>query len=460
MPLPNIVQSELENNGIQYEIIETESPISFYQDATNLEIPLENLARCIVIKANGEKRMLVLRAADMLDFSALTNTYGNYIDLVHNYQSNLPDCETDSRIPLPDIQSLEIVVDEVLLKNDLLYFDAGVKGSYIKISGDDFRTLHSNSNVGNFSFPTEQLAHVDPFDDTNEDTLHSFTPKRIQQRVEETLDLPAMPAIAEEVMRIRVDPNAGAMDLAKIVSRDPSLSAQVISWASSPYYGYQGKIDSIQTAISRVLGFDLVLNLALGISIGKSLNIAPQGPLGLNAYWRQSVYTAALCEKLCGFIKSKDRPQRGLIYLSGLLHNFGQLLLGHLFPAQFYLINRYTEMNPHISIIDIEYHLLETSHIEMGVWLMESWNMPEELKAAVKWHHKEMTEGDNAVYSNIVLIANRLLKRLDIGDSTQLILPGHVMEMHGLQEQDANDALDMIIEDRVELDTIAKQMVA
>ncbi|MCP4274661.1 MAG: hypothetical protein GY781_22275, partial [Gammaproteobacteria bacterium] len=66
----------------------------------------------------------------------------------------------------------------------------------------------------------------------------------------------------------------------------------------------------------------------------------------------------------------------------------------------------------------------------------------------------------NAVYSNIVLIANRLLKRLDIGDSTQILLPGHAMELLGLDEQDANNALDLIIEDGLDLDTIARQMVA
>lgn len=460
MPLPKIVQSELESKGIQFKVIDTKTPFSFYQDATNLQIPLDNLARGIMVKSNDQIRMLVLRAADMLDFSSLTSTYGNTIDIVHNFKNQNPECDENSRIPVPGIQGMEMVIDQALLGSDSVYIDAGLKGSYVQISGEDFRELHSASTLGNFSFSVDKLKHVDPFDESEANTLHSFTPKRMQQRVEETLDLPAMPAIAEEVMRIRVDPRAGASDLAKIVSKDPSLSAQVVSWASSPYYGYQGKINSIDTAISRVLGFDLVLNLALGISVGKSLKVALDGPLGLHAYWRQSVYTATLCEKLCGFIRSKDRPQRGLVYLSGLLHNFGQLLLGHLFPAQFYLINRYTEMNPHIPVSAIEHHLLDTSHLEVGAWLMESWNMPEELISAVKWHHKEVTEGEYAVYSNIVLIANRLLKRLDIGDSTEHILPGKIMDMLGLNEQDAHNALNLIVEDGVELDTIAKQMVA
>ena len=234
----------------------------------------------------------------------------------------------------------------------------------------------------------------------------------------------------------------------------------MISWASSPYYGYQGKIDSILTAISRVLGFDLVLNLALGISVGKSLNVSSEGALGLNAYWKQSVYCATLSEKLCSFIRGNERPQRGLVYLSGLLHNFGQLLLGHLFPPQYYLINRYVEMNPHIPVASIERYLLGITHVEVGALLMESWNMPADLVSAVIGHHEEDNDNEYAIYSNIVLIANRLLNRLNIGDDTESDLPEKLLKAVGIDEADAIKALELIIEDTAELDSIAKQMAA
>jgi len=462
MSLAEVIQSELDNQGIQYDVLESDSTStsSFFQDAKQLGIPLDQLVRALVIETHNQQRMLILRAGDLLDFSSLNTIYGNAIDLAHNYKTTLDGCDPDSRVPLPNLQKIEIIADKAILETAEIYFDAGIRGAFVRISGEDFRRLHENSTIGEFSCPAEKLTNLNHQDESEDSNLQSFTPMRMQQRIEETFDLPAMPAIAQEVMRLRVDSKAGAHELAKIVAQDPSLSAQVISWASSPYYGYQGKIDSIETAISRVLGFDLVLNLALGISVGKSLNVSHDGPLGLHAYWRQSVYAATLSEKLCSFIRGKNRPQRGLVYLSGLLHNFGQLLLGHLFPPQFYLINRYVEMNPHIPIEDIERYLLGISHVEVGAWLMESWNMPDELTAAVKWHHQEEHWNENAIYSNIVLIANRLLKRLDIGDSTQQFLPDKIMKMLGISEDDAFRALDLIVEDEGELDAIAKQMVA
>ena len=50
-------------------------------------------------------------------------------------------------------------------------------------------------------------------------------------------------------------------------------AAQVVSWAASPYYAAPGKIKSVHDAIVRVLGFDLVLNLALGLALGRSLSL-------------------------------------------------------------------------------------------------------------------------------------------------------------------------------------------
>ncbi len=460
MSIPEITNIILTDSNIAHEIITSDSHESFLAAAADSQIPPQQLVRTLVIRSHGRLMMLAIRASDLLDFSELTNVLGEEITLQHNYHRGVTDGDANRRTPIASMLEFDLVIDEALVNEPHVYFDSGLNWSFVKVTGSDFAKLNSKAKYSHFSCPPEQLYSVGHNDNDEENKLLSFTPKRIHQRVEETLDLPAMPTIAQEVMRLRVDHNAGAADLAAVVEQDPSLAAQVVSWASSPYYGYQGKIDSIHTAISRVLGFDLVLNLALGISVGKVFNVTNDGPLGIKSYWRQSVYCATLCEKLCSFIRGKTRPSRGLVYLSGLLHNFGQLILGHLFPPQFYLINRYVEMNPHIPLADIERYLLGTTHLEVGEWLMQSWNMPDELISAVRWHHHEEFSGNEALYSNLVLVANRLLKRIDIGDASQLILPEPVLQTIGIQEDDAFKALDLIVADEAELNAIAQQMVA
>ena len=460
MTVPALIEKYLSDANIAFDVVSSDSQESFLSAAKDCGIEMKQLLRTIVIKSQDRQRLIVVRACDLLDFSLLSDAYGSQIQLAENFRHGLRGCDPDSRVPLATLLKMDVIIDEAVKSLEEVYFDSGTKYNFIRIKTDDFLALNQAAVIDQISCPPERLYNIDHQEDGEDNKLLTFTPKRIHQRVEETLDLPAMPTIAQEVMRLRVDPNAGAMELAQVVGQDPSLAAQVISWASSPYYGYQGKIDSLQTAISRVLGFDLVLNLALGISVGKSLNVTPDGPLGLNAYWKQSVYNATLSEKLCSFIQGRVRPQRGLVYLSGLLHNFGQLLLGHLFPPQFYLINQYVAMNPHIPLADIERYLLSTNHLQIGSWLMKSWNMPEELITAVRYHHSENTFQDHAVYANLVLISNRLLKRIGIGDASQLLLPEALLESVGIQEEDAFKALDLIVSDEQELNSIAQQLVA
>ena len=64
----------------------------------------------------------------------------------------------------------------------------------------------------------------------------------MKQRLEETIEIPPLPETAQKVMKLRVNPDADVDDLADVVETDPSLAAQVVSWAASPYYAAPGKI--------------------------------------------------------------------------------------------------------------------------------------------------------------------------------------------------------------------------
>src|SRR5690606_16080929 len=112
------------------------------------------------------------------------------------------------------------------------------------------------------------------------------------------------------------------------------------SWAASPYYSAPGKIKSVHDAIVRVLGFDMVLNLALGLALGKTISGSEMSHEQITDYWRESAYTAASVEGLVTSISREYRPSFGMAYLAGLLSNFGYLVTAQVFPPYFASINR------------------------------------------------------------------------------------------------------------------------
>ncbi|MEE4465697.1 HDOD domain-containing protein, partial [Azotobacter chroococcum] len=157
---------------------------------------------------------------------------------------------------------------------------------------------------------------------------------------------------------------------------DPARAAQVVSWAGLADTSHQPSAErvlSVEDAIVRVLGSDVVLNLSLGLSEIKHTETRED----MTPYWEEALYTATLMDGLCRAMPRGKRPEPGLAYLAGLLHNFGYLTLAHIFPSYFRLLSQHLRINPHVPHILIEHHLLGITREQIGAWLMEHWRMPE-----------------------------------------------------------------------------------
>jgi HD-like signal output (HDOD) protein len=202
------------------------------------------------------------------------------------------------------------------------------------------------------------------------------------------------------------------------------------------------------------------MNLALGLSIGQSLRIPQEGPFGLDAFWRHSVYAARLVEQLAGLLPKPQRLPRGTAYLAGLLQNLGRLVLGHTFQPEFYILNRFAQANPDMPTRELERHVLGVTHDQIGAWLMEAWGLPRELIVAVRNHHDEGYWDEHATYSQLVLIANWALAEHGLGETDRAGLPAFSLEMLGLKAQQAIDMASILIKDGGDLEDLARRLAA
>ena len=468
MAIPDRIKNHLRQRGVSHDVL-THLPTKTLQQATHATgIAPGLLARAVVLLDGKGLIMAVLPSDHLLDFTALCTLLNRELEPIPLSQLTdiLDDCEPGTCPPLGALYRLEEVVDTALLEQSEVYFEAGTHTELVRMSGDAFRTLKQDCRTGSFSKPLEELRQIPAMSPDAADpsrlrhTINQFTPAHIKRNIQEFIELPAMPHSAQAILGIYANPKADVDDLARIVESDPALAAKVIRYASSALYGYKGKLTSIKDAIARVLGFDMVMNLATAIAVGNSFRLPPDGPLGLNAYWQHSVYCAALCERLARAVPRAMRPRLGTAYLAGLLHNIGRLLLGHAFPAEHFLLNRFVLANPEIPVNDIERFVLGVGHEQIGGWLMESWGMPVELTAAVRWHHDANYWDQHAIYPQLVLLANCLLKRHGIGDAESDQLPTAIMEMLELSEEQVVAACAHVMKSSEDLDSVALQLVA
>jgi HD-like signal output (HDOD) protein len=386
-----------------------------------------------------------------------------------DYRGVFAGCSPGMLPALGEAYHFETVIDDSLLDQDFVYVASGNAGELVRITGQDFQLLHSNAWYGNtFSQISEeraarQKAKADEQAEKEtivEQVVETPSVANMRQRIERITQLPAMPSLAQKIIQLNANPYAHAEDLAKLVEKDPSLTAQVVRYAQSPFYGYQGKIASVRQAISRVLGYDMVMNISLGVAAARPFKVTIDGPLGLTAFWRHATYSAALTQALCNIMPREHRPRAGTAYLAGLLHNFGFLLLGHLFPEEFATLHRAVINEPDVPVVELEERLVGVTHMEMGAWLMEAWNMPQEIIVVQKEHHNPDYAGPHANYVHLVAMADRLLKGMEMGDAESATLPAELMAAVGVDAAQVEKVMERTAASREELDTMARQLVA
>ena len=403
------------------------------------------VVRCVLVQDNQGIAQCVLLSDSMLDLKALhANSQRTLLPLSQN---DIVRAIRGKRLTLmpgsEEFYLLPTFVDSSLAGEGKLAIDAN--GGTLGALRDSLHNNGQHVRHLDIAVAADQLRYDLPEagQDSQQitDSIRHFTTLRIKQRLDETLEIPPLSASADRILQLRANPNATVNELTNIVEADPSLAAQVVSWASSPYYAAPGKIRSVQDAIVRVLGFDLVSNLAVGLILGRSVALPDEAADGYTPYWLQAVYCSTAVEALARLMPANKRPRQGMMYLAGLLHNFGYLVLAHTFPPNFSSICRYMEANPAVSHVAIENHLIGISREQISAWLMQAWNMPEEVCVALRYQQDGSYSGPHDVYANLIYVAMRLLRSHGVGDAPPATVEAAMYEKLGLNAERCEEAI-------------------
>jgi HD-like signal output (HDOD) protein/prolyl-tRNA editing enzyme YbaK/EbsC (Cys-tRNA(Pro) deacylase) len=424
-----------------------------------------NVVRAVLLKNEHNENIIAISRNDtLLDIKKIDTVFGGkHTPLDTEEIDKYMKASKLSAIPvLPGLNNLPTIVDRGLLAYETIYLNIGVSQQYIQLEQQNFRELIGNATVSEIAASLSMLeAPTESSADRTciEQSLTMFTELRIKQRLEETLEFPPLPATAQKIITLRTNPDADINDLTKIVELDASISAQVVSWAASPYYSAPGSIKSIHDAIVRVLGFDMVLNLALGLSLGNALKMPRKGPHGCMPYFEQSVYVATATEALVTFIPRDTRPNFGTAYLVGLLNNFGYLVIAEVFNNQFISICEHIDANPQSSYEAVERHIIGVDRNQLASWLMGFWNMPSNVCNALRHQSNPDYAGDDWEYALLLYLANKLLQErgLLMGVSSDPI-PDALFDRLKIDRGAAEEAITNIMNASDELKIIAKQM--
>ena len=248
-------------------------------------------------------------------------------------------------------------------------------------------------------------------------------------------NLPTLPVVVGRILEVADDAGTSAKELADIIVNDQSVSAKVLNLANSAFYGFSRRITTIPQAVV-VLGFDTVKSLALGVSVFGSL----QQKVGKVSFDREQfwMHSIGVAEGAKLVAKSQGLKDVGTLFVAGLLHDIGKVILDTHFNDQYQDVME-EMIDDGRSAVDVETDVLNIDHAEVGGWLSTRWKFPDVLIVPITYHHNLIGgEGENLNFALMVHLANILTKKNDIGLNHELEIPepsDMVEEVLGLDEQ-------------------------
>lgn len=229
----------------------------------------------------------------------------------------------------------------------------------------------------------------------------------IERLIEETNDLPVMPAPVLRVMHLAGEPTSSASQLAEAICAEPSLAARVMRFANSAYYGMSGQVSTVQGAVV-LLGIKTVRNLAMVAAShvwfsgqDSDDNEAARG------LWDHAIGVAAAADALAT-LRAPELANEA--FCSGLLHDIGKTVLSiRLGETMNLMASRAAEQD--MPLHEAEKATFGFDHTEVGLALAEKWNLPERLRAAIRWHHEPNAAGETQKLVDMVHVADVLYWR-------------------------------------------------
>jgi HD-like signal output (HDOD) protein len=208
----------------------------------------------------------------------------------------------------------------------------------------------------------------------------------LRQALEHIHALPPIPKIAQEILSLKLLSEEGEQALLELIKQDPAISAKVIGLANSPLFGTSRKITSVYEAAS-VLGIRRIKMTALSFAMMAAITRTPTGVLNANNLWQHSLAVAMTVHSMAQHLPASSRPAEDDIFLAGLLHDFGFLVLDYLDPmlSDKFHIRLAGEIEP--AVEEIENDMLGLNHCELGAELASHWGLPADIVAVLRYHH-------------------------------------------------------------------------
>ncbi|MDR3123881.1 MAG: HDOD domain-containing protein [Treponema sp.] len=219
--------------------------------------------------------------------------------------------------------------------------------------------------------------------------------------VENVNSLPRFPENILAVQRLIEDPKADIAGIARGISMDPAITADLLKIVNSAQYMLVKKVDSIADAI-KMVGLRGIKNLLYSYGTQKILG---EESAEKKELWEHSYKTAFYAFNLVRNFH-KDSGIIDDAYVGGILHDMGKIVFASVHPDLLKRIHDFCDQKG-LPLATFEDLAAGMNHADIGALIAEKWNFPDSLINVIRCHHDPASAPEqDQVLVDTVYLAN------------------------------------------------------
>lgn len=267
--------------------------------------------------------------------------------------------------------------------------------------------------------------------------MHEHIRKRIETVISNLDALPSLPDVVSKIINMVNDPDVDFKKVAEEISKDQSITTNILKISNSAYFSKGKEISSVDKALI-TLGLKEVKDIVVVAATKQVLDKPVIGyDLAKGDLWKHNIAVAMLSKKIA--LDHKKRALSDVVFTGGIIHDVGKTVLA-LYVANTFQDILQTTNEKQITFSQAEHEIMGFDHQEIGEKILAKWQFPEILQHIVRYHHDADLAPDSSREAvSIVHVANTICQMAGIGiggDGLYYELSGNAVKAAGLTDKD------------------------
>jgi len=243
--------------------------------------------------------------------------------------------------------------------------------------------------------------------------MHEHIKQRIESIINNLDQLPSIPEVASKIINMVNDPNVSFKHIAEEISKDQSMTTNILKLCNSAYFSKGKEIASLDRAIV-TLGLKEVKDIIMLIATKPVLDKSILGyDLAKGDLWKQGLVVATISKKIA--LDKKRKNIADTVFTGGIIHNVGKVVIA------LFVQNTFKDIMTDVENKNIPFHIAEKeimgyNHQEIGEKILMKWNFPPVLQSIVRYYQDpEIAPDEHRIEVAIVHIANTISLMAGVG---------------------------------------------